>query len=206
MNGSGLSEVQAALVRSLSAVGALTSDAAQVDAMRVIHDAFETKVLAEQLLKVSVQHARSRGITWQQVGDALGISRQGAYQRFGSPTDPRTGSPMDKTPQVGAEARAFAIIEHVTLSRWDEACADFDEELASRLTAETLANNWALVVGSTGSYEGWGTPFTRRQGDYTVVDIPLQFEAGELTGRVAFDSAGRVAGLFFLNPGYAQSR
>ena len=36
-------------------------------------------------------------------------------------------------------------------------------------------------------------------GDYTVVDVPLRFEAAELTGRVSYDRAGQVSGLFFRN-------
>jgi hypothetical protein len=32
-----------------------------------------------------------------------------------------------------------------------------------------------------------------------VVDVPLRFEAAELTGRVSYDRAGQVPGLFFLN-------
>jgi hypothetical protein len=32
-----------------------------------------------------------------------------------------------------------------------------------------------------------------------VVDVPLRFEAAELTGRVSYDRSGQVAGLFFLN-------
>lgn len=36
-------------------------------------------------------------------------------------------------------------------------------------------------------------------GDYTVVNVPLRFEAAELTGRVSYDRAGQVAGLYFLN-------
>jgi hypothetical protein len=32
-----------------------------------------------------------------------------------------------------------------------------------------------------------------------VVDVPLRFEAAELTGLVSYDRAGQVPGLFFLN-------
>ena len=42
-------------------------------------------------------------------------------------------------------------------------------------------------------------PVAHRAGDYTVVDVPLRFEAAELTGRVSYDRAGQVSGLFFLN-------
>jgi hypothetical protein len=51
-----------------------------------------------------------------------------------------------------------------------------------------------------GPYEGMGAPFARAQGDYSVVDVPLHFEAGEMKGRVSYDQQGQVAGLFILNP------
>ena len=48
-------------------------------------------------------------------------------------------------------------------------------------------------------YQGLGEPVAYQAGDYTVVDVPLRFEAAEMTGRVSYDRAGQVAGLFFLN-------
>jgi hypothetical protein len=50
-----------------------------------------------------------------------------------------------------------------------------------------------------GRYEGMGEPVAHQAGDYTVIDVPLHFEAADLTGRVSYDRAGQVAGLFFLN-------
>lgn len=38
---------------------------------------------AEKDLRASVQRARDEGATWQEIGDALGITRQAAQQRFG---------------------------------------------------------------------------------------------------------------------------
>ena len=43
-----------------------------------------------------------------------------------------------------------------------------------------------------------GEAVAHQAGDYTVVDVPLHFEAASLTGRVSYDRAGRVAGLFFV--------
>jgi hypothetical protein len=40
----------------------------------------------------------------------------------------------------------------------------------------------------------------RQWGDYTVVDIPLRFEAGEMNARVFYDTSGKVAGVFILKP------
>jgi hypothetical protein len=62
--------------------------------------------------------------------------------------------------------------------------------------AARLAAGWAHTVGLIGSYGGMGEPFAHRAGDHTVVEVPLHFEAGEATGRVIFDSGGKVAGLW----------
>ena len=42
-------------------------------------------------------------------------------------------------------------------------------------------------------------PVAHQAGDYTVVDVPLRFEAAEMIGRVSYNQAGEVAGLYFLN-------
>jgi hypothetical protein len=39
--------------------------------------------LAEQLEASSVKLARDRGWSWEQIGDALGISRQSAHAKYG---------------------------------------------------------------------------------------------------------------------------
>ncbi len=48
-----------------------------------VKDAARHLERAESDLRASVARARERGATWQQVGDALGISRQAAHERFG---------------------------------------------------------------------------------------------------------------------------
>jgi hypothetical protein len=71
--------------------------------------------------------------------------------------------------------------------------------MAEALPPGKLADTWAAVVSMVGSFERAGEPFVRRQGDYTVVDVPLTFEAGDMTGRVSFSADGKVAGLFVLD-------
>lgn len=39
--------------------------------------------LAEQVEAVSVALARERGWSWEQIGDALGVSRQSVHARYG---------------------------------------------------------------------------------------------------------------------------
>jgi hypothetical protein len=39
--------------------------------------------LAEQVEAMSVARAREQGWTWEQIGDALGMSRQAAHAKYG---------------------------------------------------------------------------------------------------------------------------
>jgi hypothetical protein len=71
--------------------------------------------------------------------------------------------------------------------------------MTKALDGQRLAAAWAQVVGTAGEYQGMGEPVAHQAGDYTVVNVPLRFEAAELTGRVSYDRAGQVAGLYFLN-------
>ena len=40
--------------------------------------------LAERVEAVNVRLARERGWSWEQIGDALGVSRQSAHAKYGS--------------------------------------------------------------------------------------------------------------------------
>lgn len=39
--------------------------------------------LADRLEALHVEHARTRGWSWQQVAEALGVSRQAVHKRYG---------------------------------------------------------------------------------------------------------------------------
>lgn len=186
-------------VRGLAGVLDLAGDQ-QAAAIGRIHDALEVRLQADRVLAAAVDAAREGGGTWQQIGDALGTTRQAAFQRFGRPIDPRTGEQMDRTTLDGADAGAVEIFGALAAGGWDAVFRRFDPTMAEALPAGKLADTWATVVGAVGAYERPGEPFVRRQGDYTVVDVPLAFEAGDLTGRVSFAADGQVAGLFVLNP------
>jgi Protein of unknown function (DUF3887) len=175
----------------------------RADPLAGIRHALDVRRQADLVLAAAVDAARAAGCTWQQVGDVLGTSRQAAFQRFGHPVDPRTGKTMDRTTLAGADARALEFFTAMAERRWEDAGRDFDPKMAEALPTAKLADAWATVVGTVGAYERAGEPFVRRQGDYTVVDLPLAFEAGEMTGRIAFDAHGRVSGMFVLDPEHA---
>lgn len=52
--------------------------------LEALGDAAAMLAGAERLVQARVDMARRHHHTWQEIGDALGISRQGAQQRYGS--------------------------------------------------------------------------------------------------------------------------
>jgi hypothetical protein len=155
--------------------------------------------VVEDGLREAVHQARQAGHTWAEIGDLLGTTRQAAFQRFGRPLDPRTGVPMAEEILPGAAERAAGLFADVAEQRWAQVTPGFDARMTEALDAQRLAAAWAQVVGTAGEYQGMGEPVAYQAGDYTVVNVRLRFEAAELTGRVSYDRAGQVAGLYFLN-------
>lgn len=158
----------------------------------------------DDALRAAVTRARNAGRTWQEIGDLLGTTRQAAFQRFGRPIDPRTGAPMTQEVLGGAGDRAITLFADLLAGRFADIRPELDDVVAERLGEHGLPNTAAQIAGMVGAYEGMGEPFVKpHPPDLTVVDVPLRFEAGDLTGRVTYRSDGRIAGLFVLRPEFA---
>lgn len=154
---------------------------------------------ADKVVRAVVRQARDNGATWQIVGDALGVTRQAAFQRYGKPIDPRTGEPMNTTPLTGAAALATAVIGDLAAARWSRVAEQFDPTMRTGLSEEALAAAWAQIVGLSGAFEQHGDPVAARAGDVTITDTPLAFEAGDYTARITFRDDRTIAGLHILD-------
>jgi hypothetical protein len=150
---------------------------------------------AEAALQAAVDRARASGQSWREIGDALGTSRQAAFQRFGHPIDPRTGEPMTRTIPPGTVEQVTRFLTRFTEGRWEETLTDFDDFMRSRHDPARLANGWAHLIGLFGSYQGMGEVSPVSAGDSIVADVLLHFEAGEAMVWVRFDRDGKVSGL-----------
>jgi hypothetical protein len=150
---------------------------------------------AQDLLRTAADRARAGGHTWQEIGEAVGTTRQAAFQRFGRPVDPRNGEAMTAGLPDAAE-RALALLTEYAAARFDRVRDGFDEKMQRELDTERLASVWAMVVGSVGTFERFGEPVVHAAGDLTVVDVLMHFEAGRGVAQVSFRREGTVAGLF----------
>ncbi|MYR05005.1 DUF3887 domain-containing protein [Gordonia sp. SID5947] len=169
-------------------------------ALAQVHDALQLGRRAEELLSATARRARECGCTWQEIGDVVGVTRQAAFQRFGKPMDPRTGEPMLKTLIPHADVMAADLLTRIRAGEWATVVSRFATSMAAALDESGLADAWASVIALRGEVESTGAPFVRLHGLHTVVDVPIEQEAGAMSIRVAFDTDGRIAGLFFLDP------
>lgn len=170
----------------------LGGDGLPLDAVEA---ARELSVAAEAALQAAVDRARAAGQSWREIGEVLGTSRQAAFQRFGHPVDPRTGTPMSREVPADAAGRAAAIFAWHDQGRWADILAELDDAMRARHDPARLSRGWAGLAGMFGRLERIGEPFARRAGDDILVDVPLHFEAGDARGVVRFSGDGKVAGM-----------
>ncbi|MCR6484650.1 DUF3887 domain-containing protein [Amycolatopsis sp. OK19-0408] len=159
------------------------------EALRKVRD-------AEAKLRETVETAREAGHTWQEIGDLLGTSRQAAFQRFGRPVDPATGESMAELKLPDAVQRAEELVAELVGCNWPEVRRTFDDRMSQAVGEDELRLAWSQVAGSVGRYERMGAGYARSTDEYTVVHMPLAFEAGERTVLVTYRENGQVAGLW----------
>jgi len=95
-----------------------------------------------------------------------------------------------------ATDRARLLFGDFTEGRWEQARAKLHEDMRGQVdVVGHIAHWWAPTTSAVGGFERMGEPSARQFGDYTVVELPLTFKAGEGLGRVALDQEGKVAGL-----------
>lgn len=161
--------------------------------------AVQLRGLVEKVIAAAIQRARDRGASWKEIGDILGISRQGAFQRYGKPIDPRTGELMNTTPLTNAASLAETVIDELSSGNWSAVTERFDPAMRDGLSEDALAAAWAQITGQAGALEGYGTPDVSRAADVTVTNTQLNLEAGEFIARIAFRDDQSIAGLYILN-------
>lgn len=101
-------------------------------------------------------------------------------------------------PIPDAGAKAIKTVERFLAKDWEGLRATFDQRMTEAAPVEFLKAALDSGHETYGAVIAMGTPVSSVIGDYTVVDVPMAVEKGDLTGRVSFNADGEVAGLFFL--------
>jgi len=112
-----------------------------------------------------------------------------------------TGEPKSHAVPPGAGERAIVLLSNWAEGRYEDVAANFNATLTAKLPTEQLATFWTQTVATSGTCQRMGEPFVRQLDDRTVVDVPMEFEAGVRRGSVFFNADGQVSGLFIANPG-----
>ena len=99
-----------------------------------------------------------------------------------------------------AESQAKGLLDSYKAGQWETLRKSFDERMLVALSEELLAQTDASITDQVGELISNGEPSTKSSGEHLVVDIPLEFERGQLKFRVSLDASGKVSGLFLLNP------
>ena len=155
-----------------------------------------------------VRQARSEASSWAAIGYALQVSRQAAFQRFGS----RIG----EIAEIGAEVLADAPDAGRAIpcaSSWtgnSKPCGRTSTSArrlppprspcSSRCVRGLIEGEWA---------RSWNLarPSVTSRSGYTVVDIPIIYRKGQRKGRVASRRGHlHIAGFFVLTPKACRER
>lgn len=169
----------------------------------------------EARLHSLVATARHDDVSWQSIGESLGVSRQAAFKRFG-------GLPANESGQGSASNQRIDLLERTTtlftiLQSGDYATVRslMTYTCARALTKRHLMGVWNSVIAASGRFEGCVEMTAqlpearstlerlanRHLTSGTVVQTTLRHESGEWLARVAYNGAGKITGIVIAPPG-----
>lgn len=171
-------------------------------AVAALRRAEELKNLADDLLVATASHAHAAGLSWQDIGHQLGISRQAAYQRFAAGTSTRDGRRSGDAELLEQVHRLFASID---AGDHEGIGAEFTARMLAQVPPATVTSLWADCREALGAFDRLTAATVRRNGSTRFVHCSLVFSDGIMDAKVAVDRSGKVAGLLITEPGFAAS-
>ncbi|KNC19535.1 hypothetical protein AC792_05870 [Arthrobacter sp. RIT-PI-e] len=166
--------------------------------------------LHEAVIEARPQH------TWAEIGAVLGMTRQAAFKRFGSPRDPRTGDTMHPaqatTDLLDTTEKVFRLID---AGDYDALAPMMTKNTAAVLTRELILDTWAQAVADTGNLVDCrdtrlelpdGTPIDTSEAVHGTLigHTTINCEAGHWVGRVAYNTDQNITGVLIVPPNHDQ--
>jgi hypothetical protein len=154
-------------------------------------------VIVDDTMRALVAQARAEGRTWNEIGQVLRVTRQAAFQRFGSAEVPAESA--STRPLKQAAKRTSVLLADFLAGHWNEVEKDFTPKMRQVVPREMLVATKARVDGLWGPLIEEGTALVTVVDGFTVVYLPLKFEIQAASCRAVFSVDGQVAGLL-LSP------
>lgn len=169
---------------------------------------------AQAHLENSVAVARARGVSWQDIGNAFGITRQAAFKRFGAAS---TAAPEDKAmgnPIIDLTSRTEEVFEQLSKGDYGSVKSLMTFTCSRVLTRKKVMGVWAQIIADSGRFESCSnTTIQTADGTNVLAQKLNQYLAGGLTGqtqinhaegewigRVAYNGAGKITGILISHP------
>lgn len=95
------------------------------------------------------------------------------------------------------EAQARQFIEQLHAGQYDRAVQSFDATMTAVMPARKLQDAWQSLSSKSGAFKEIVGVMTAKQGKFDVAVVTCRFEKHQLDVKVVYDSAGKVAGLWF---------
>lgn len=129
-----------------------------------------------------------------------------AHVQVGQPQTSSPTSTSSTTSTNAAQAQdnqlALQMLDAIVRGDYDAATTHFNSGMKQKLSPQSLGAAWTSYQKTYGTYQSHGDPEQVRQGDSTVVTVPLQMQNQPGLFRVYFqNNDGTVSGLWFLKAG-----
>lgn len=151
---------------------------------------------ADRALHQLVQDARASGQSWTRIGDALGISRQAAQNRFGA-APARRVTRERQAPDPALVRIATDVLDHVVHGRHDRIDALLGPRLRANLGEVGIGPQLAGVSHVFGEYRDRTDMKARVIAQVTVVTAREHRATQDADVRVTLSPHGELMGLFY---------
>lgn len=202
----------AELLTGASNLGPLPTN--ETNAVKAVELGIEIEQAAQANLESSVAVARARGVSWQEIGNTFGITRQAAFKRFGTVSTTDIGEETMVSPIIDLTSRTEDIFAHLSRGDYDSVKSLMTFTCSRVLTKKKVMSVWDQVVADSGKFESCSNTNIQTADGVNVVaqklnqylgggltgQTQINHEAGEWIGRVAYNGAGKITGILIVHP------
>ncbi|MDI1251951.1 alpha/beta fold hydrolase [Thermomonas sp.] len=102
-------------------------------------------------------------------------------------------------PAADASTLAIQLLDHLDAGEYAQAEAMFNATMAQAVPAEKLKAVWESLPTQAGEAQGRGEATSVKQGEMTLVKIPLHYAKAALVAKIAIDAEAKISG-FLIQP------